>query len=420
MPALASPAMVSPAITAVATGRKIGRIRASAAAGNSSAVAEHLGQQRRALPGPGPDAGRAQEDARPRTGSPASSAMVSHVRGRVSSFAELNGEHRHSLRSGRGRRPRGVRRSTTSSRTRHAGVHELVVERLGRLAVQLDTTPRRRRGRRGRAVARRARRRRRRRRACRSRAVRSGPGGGRRVSWATSRPLRHHGGAGADQLDLAEQVARQEHRRALAAPARRAASGSRGCPAGRGRWWARRASSRRGWRIRAAARPSRWRMPSRVRLHRSPVDAAEADPLERVGDAAPAGGRDCRRARRRRRAAGSGARTASGRSPAPRPARPTSARMSWALPGIGRPSSSTRPAVGAHQAEEHPDGGRLARPVRPEEAEHVALVDLEVDVVDHRQAPVALGEAFGAHDRGHGLLARSGRGWRRCGRARPP
>ena len=46
--------------------------------------------------------------------------------------------------------------------------------------------------------------------------------------------------------DLAEQVARHEHRAAAARPRRAAGRASSGCPAGRGRWRARRGSARRG------------------------------------------------------------------------------------------------------------------------------------------------------------------------------
>ena len=41
-----------------------------------------------------------------------------------------------------------------------------------------------------------------------------------------------------------------------------------------------------------------------------------------------------------------------------------------------------RAAAGAEDAAEHADGGRLARPVRAQEAEDLALLDLEADAID--------------------------------------
>ncbi len=55
----------------------------------------------------------------------------------------------------------------------------------------------------------------------------------------------------------------------------------------------------------------------------------------------------------------------------------------------------------ADQVEDRADRGRLARAVRPEEAEHLALADLEVDIGDTEVAAVVLGELLGLDDGGH-------------------
>ena len=61
-----------------------------------------------------------------------------------------------------------------------------------------------------------------------------------------------------------------------------------------------------------------------------------------------------------------------------------------------------RPDVGWMSAEQHADGGGLARAVRAEEAEQVALAHVEVDVVDGQQtAGEPLGELLGADDAAH-------------------
>src|SRR5689334_6641346 len=77
--------MVSPAITAVATGRKIGRISARAAAGISVPLLRTSDSSAGPDPGRGPI--RVVRRKMPTTtGSPARRAIVNHVRGRVSSF----------------------------------------------------------------------------------------------------------------------------------------------------------------------------------------------------------------------------------------------------------------------------------------------------------------------------------------------
>ena len=59
-------------------------------------------------------------------------------------------------------------------------------------------------------------------------------------------------------------------------------------------------------------------------------------------------------------------------------------------------------AVGVDQADGHPEAGRLARPVGPEQTDDLALVHLEVDAVDHLAASVPLLQATG-FEQGHRL-----------------
>ena len=56
------------------------------------------------------------------------------------------------------------------------------------------------------------------------------------------------------------------------------------------------------------------------------------------------------------------------------------------------PKSSARPAVGAMEPEQQPDGRRLARSIRPQEAIHLAGRDREVERIERERAPVALRE----------------------------
>ena len=49
-----------------------------------------------------------------------------------------------------------------------------------------------------------------------------------------------------------------------------------------------------------------------------------------------------------------------------------------------------RAAVGVDQADRHPEAGRLAGPVGPEQADDLAPVDVEVDAVDDLAAAVPL------------------------------
>ena len=66
-----------------------------------------------------------------------------------------------------------------------------------------------------------------------------------------------------------------------------------------------------------------------------------------------------------------------------------------------RPSKTDLAAVGVDQADRHPEAGRLARPVGAEQADDLALVDLEIDPVDHLAAPIPLLQAAD-FEQGHG------------------
>jgi hypothetical protein len=75
------------------------------------------------------------------------------------------------------------------------------------------------------------------------------------------------------------------------------------------------------------------------------------------------------------------------------------------------PEDADFAAIGLAQSLEDLDGRGLARPVRPEESEDLALRDVEVDAVDGLHVAVSLGEATDADD-GFGR-GRDGHG---CGR----
>ena len=95
----------------------------------------------------------------------------------------------------------------------------------------------------------------------------------------------HDPDVGAHLLDLGEQVARDQHRRAVAGQRRRSAGGPPGCPAGRGRWSARRAPAGP-WAVsRAPAMASRWRMPRRVGAEPLAGGGQQPDPVEGGVDA---------------------------------------------------------------------------------------------------------------------------------------
>jgi hypothetical protein len=54
-------------------------------------------------------------------------------------------------------------------------------------------------------------------------------------------------------------------------------------------------------------------------------------------------------------------------------------------------------AIGVQQAEQHPDRGGLARPVRAEEAVHRPVGHLQVDAVDRHLFAERAGQPAGAH-----------------------
>ena len=156
----------------------------------------------------------------------------------------------------------------------------------------------------------------------------------------------------------------------------------RGCPAGPARWSARRgraaraaAAARRRCRAAAACPASTPGSACRPRRSARPGPARRPDPGPAVAGSAV------------RSAASSRARFARpdryGWNAGPSTSAPTRGSTSRR----GRAASAGRaacalPAVGRDQAEQHPDRGGLARPVRPEEAVHAAVRDRQVDAVD--------------------------------------
>src|SRR5947209_5123364 len=127
--------MVSPAITAVATGRKIGRISASAAAGNNVPLLRT--SVRRAGPCPGRGATPVVRRNTPTmTGRPASRTTVSHVRGRERSLRSSTPSI-----AAPSRQPEvGVLQAASLDHELadpYAGAHHGPVQLLGGLAVQL-------------------------------------------------------------------------------------------------------------------------------------------------------------------------------------------------------------------------------------------------------------------------------------------
>ena len=67
------------------------------------------------------------------------------------------------------------------------------------------------------------------------------------------------------------------------------------------------------------------------------------------------------------------------------------------------------PAVGLHQPHDRIETGGLARPVRPEQPDHFAALDVQRHVVQHGAAVIGLG------DRPHVQTAHLRRGWTRHG-----
>jgi hypothetical protein len=51
--------------------------------------------------------------------------------------------------------------------------------------------------------------------------------------------------------------------------------------------------------------------------------------------------------------------------------------------------------VGLEQTHDHVEGGRLSRAIRPEQAHHLAAVDVEADPVHHDAVPEALPQPLG-------------------------
>jgi len=58
------------------------------------------------------------------------------------------------------------------------------------------------------------------------------------------------------------------------------------------------------------------------------------------------------------------------------------------------------PRCRTDEPQQKPDGRRLAGAVGSEEADDLSLEDLEVEVIEGRDGPVALGEALRPDDRG--------------------
>ena len=206
----------------------------------------------------------------------------------------------------------------------------------------------------------------------RRRSGRCRPGRSARTS-ARSSPMRslgdqpalvHHPDVAAHLVDLGEQVAGDQDRRPRRRPGRRSGAAPRGCPAGRGRWSARRAPAGR------AASAARWRWPAAAACRGSTRGSAcRPRPAGRPGPAPRRSGR-----RGRARVAGPVGRVQPGQiGPAGEvgvEGRPLDQRADPAQhaadcrPASAAPSSSISPAVGRDQAEQHPDGGGLAGAVR--------------------------------------------------------
>ena len=65
------------------------------------------------------------------------------------------------------------------------------------------------------------------------------------------------------------------------------------------------------------------------------------------------------------------------------------------------PATTGLAAVGLQQGRQHADGGGLARAVRPEQAQHGALGDIEVDAVQSPYVAEGLHQAFGVDGAWH-------------------
>src|SRR3954452_21218921 len=126
-------------MTAVATGRKIGRIKASAAAGNSVPLLSTSVRRAGPWPGRGPTPG-VRRKMPTMTGRPDSRAMVSQVRGRVNNRLSST----PSIAAASGQAEIGVLEAAPLHHQLthpHAGVDQGVVEVFGAVAVERDLHP---------------------------------------------------------------------------------------------------------------------------------------------------------------------------------------------------------------------------------------------------------------------------------------
>src|SRR6266498_3639735 len=375
VPRLASPATASPAITDTATGRNTGSTSASAAAGNSAPLLSTSPRKAGPSPGRGPMPVTFRNTAT-RVGRPASSPMLTQVRGRRTSL--------RSSTTSTGSLPRvrgpGVRGPGGGAREReehvlqrgaldhqladaHATLDQVVVERLRAGAVELDDQ----------AVA------------------------------------VHDGRSRADLLDLGEKVAGQEHRGPAGGQPRQqvadVAHALRVEPVGRlvqhqqpGR------PQQRGGQAEPLAHPARVGLdrpaPHRIEPHRGKC----------LADAPPAVGAAAARARRveQRQVGTAGQVRVEGR-----PLDERADLREHRAPGARHRLAEQLDAAGGreHQAEQHAHGRGLARAVGAEEAEHVPLVHLEVEVAHGLDPAVALGQPLGADGRSHRTATPSRASW---------
>ena len=224
------------------------------------AVGEHVGEQRRALAGSGADAGRAQEDAdddgqprQQRDGEPRPRAGVRSFPSSTPSIAAASGQTEVGVLEAPPLddelRAPGRRRGRAPGSAPRAGARSSIT-RTRSPSRSTGPPPRRPRTAIGRVDV--------------GRVDHQPAGRGEEVLDRVLRheaALRHHRRAGADQLDLAEEVARQEHGGAAAASSANRARISR-MPCGSRPLVGSSSTSSLGWRMSAAARPRRWRMPS--------------------------------------------------------------------------------------------------------------------------------------------------------------